>query len=104
MKRKFLFLAATFAATVLLMMLQKPVFLAYYAVEASKAAFGEWLQVIRHGLLLDSTVAGYITVLPLLLTLLSLWVRIPERIGRRIVTGYFVVVAFLSALLSTRPS
>lgn len=99
MKRKFLFLAATFAATVLLMMLQKPVFLAYYAVEASKAAFGEWLQVIRHGLLLDSTVAGYITVLPLLLTLLSLWVRIPERIGRRIVTGYFVVVAFLSALL-----
>lgn len=99
MKRKLLFLAATFAATMLLMTIQKPVFLAYYAVEASKATFGEWVQVVWHGLLLDSTVAGYVTVLPLLLTLLSLWIRIPERLGRRLVTGYFTAVSLLAALL-----
>lgn len=99
MKRKLLFLAATFAATTLLLLLQKPVFLAYHAVEASKASVGEWFAVLGHGLLLDLTVAGYVTVLPLLLTWLSLWVRIPARAGRRLVEGYFVLVSLVTALV-----
>ncbi len=96
MKRKLLFPIAVFAATTLLMVLWKPVFLAYYAVEAS---IGEWFAVLGHGLLLDLTVAGYVTVLPLLLTWLTLWVRIPARAGRLLLNGYFVVVSLVASLL-----
>ena len=68
-KKKIAFVLAVFCATVLLMAVQKPVFLAYYAADAAQASVGEWLGVVWHGLTLDSTVAGYVTALPLLLIL-----------------------------------
>ena len=51
------------------------------------------------GLSLDLTVAGYVTALPLLITLATLWVRFPERLWRGILTGYFVLVALLTAVI-----
>jgi len=99
-KKKIAFVLAVFCATVLLMAVQKPVFLAYYAADAAQASVGEWLGVVWHGLTLDSTVAGYVTALPLLLTLVSLWVRLPGRIWRRVLTGYFVLVATVTAVSS----
>lgn len=78
MKHKLAFLLAVFAATVLLLAVQKPVFLAWYAVGRGFTA-ADWWQVVRHGLALDMTVAGYVTALPVLAVLLSLWVRLPER-------------------------
>lgn len=99
MRKKLLFIFATFLATVLVMAVQKPLFLAYYAAEAAGAGFGGWWRVVWHGLLLDMTVAGYVTALPLLATLLSLWVRLPERLWGRIMTGYFSVVAVFTALV-----
>ena len=98
-KKKIAFVVAVFCATVLLMAVQKPVFLAYYAADAAQASIGEWLGVVWHGLTLDSTVAGYVTALPLLLTLVSLWVRLPGRIWRRVLTGYFVLVATVTAVI-----
>lgn len=62
-KKKIAFVLAVFCATVLLMAVQKPVFLAYYAADAAQASVGEWLGVVWHGLTLDSTVAGYVTAL-----------------------------------------
>ena len=61
MRRKIGFVLAVFAATVVLMALQKPVFMAWYAAEAAGAGFGGWMAVLWHGLLLDLTVAGYVT-------------------------------------------
>ena len=98
-KKKIAFVLAVFCATVLLMAVQKPVFLAYYAADAAQASVGEWLGVVWHGLTLDSTVAGYVTALPLLLALVSLWVRLPGRIWRRVLTGYFVLVATVTAVI-----
>lgn len=97
MKKKLLFVIAVFAATVLLMVVQKPVFLAYYAAEAAQTGIGGWWGVVRHGLTLDVTVAGYVTALPLLLTLLSLWVRLPARLWRGVLTAYFVLIAVVTA-------
>ena len=99
MKRKLAFLLAVFFATVVLMAVQKPVFMAYYAVEASGAGFRGWLDVLWHGLTLDMTVAGYVTVLPILVTLLSLWVRLPEKVWRGVLTGWFVLVAVVTAVI-----
>ncbi len=99
MRRKFGFVLCTFVVTVFVMALQKPVFLAWYAVEASGAGLKEWLEVLWHGLSLDMTVAGYVTVLPLLVTLVSMWVRLPERLWRGLLTAYFVLVAILTAVI-----
>ena len=99
MKRKIAFLAAVFAVTVVLMALQKPVFMAWYAADAAGLGFGAWLAVLGHGLSLDMTVAGYVTVLPLLMTLLSLWVRLPERFWRRFFAAYFAVISVVTALI-----
>lgn len=98
MKRKLAFLFAVFIATVLLMAVQKPVFLLYNAVEASHATFAAWCAVVWHGLRLDLTVAGYVTALPLLIMLISLWVRLPERLWRTVLTIYFVLTALLAGV------
>ncbi|MBO5685965.1 MAG: LTA synthase family protein, partial [Alistipes sp.] len=99
MKRKLLLAAAIWATTVVLMALQKPVFLLYYAAEASQSTFGEWMQVVWHGLKLDMTVAGYITALPILFLLVNLWVSIPDRIGRKILGWYLTLMAVVAAAL-----
>ena len=99
MRRKLAFLVAVFCATVLMMAVQKPVFMAWYAAEAAGTGFGGWMDVLWHGLTLDMTVAGYVTALPLLAVLLSLWVRIPERVWRGVLTVYFVLVAVTTAVI-----
>lgn len=99
MRRKIGFVLAGFAATVVLMALQKPVFMAWYAAEAAGAGFGGWMAVLWHGLSLDLTVAGYVTALPLLVMLVSLWVRLPERLWRGLLTGYFALVSVLTAVI-----
>lgn len=97
MKKKMLFPVAVFAATVVMMVLQKPLFLIRYADSAAQSGFGDWCRTVWHGLSLDMTVAGYITALPLLAELATLWVRLPERIWRIALTVYFVAVSLFAA-------
>ncbi|EKC58549.1 sulfatase, partial [human gut metagenome] len=97
--RKLAFVLGVFCATVLAMAVQKPVFMAWYGAEAAGAGPAGWLGVFLHGLWLDATVAGYVTALPLLITLLSFWVRFPERLWRRLLTAYFVAVSVFTAVI-----
>ncbi len=99
MKRKVTFLLAVFGVTVLLMAVQKPVFMAYNTAEATGIAAADWWRVVWHGLALDVTVAGYVCVVPLLLGLLGLWVRLPERLLRGVLLGYFVLVSLFTAAI-----
>lgn len=99
MRRKLAFVAATFFTTVVLMALQKPVFMAWYAADAAGQGLGAWLAVVGHGLSLDLTVAGYVTTIPLLATLVSLWARLPERFWRLFFRIYFVLIAVVTSLL-----
>ena len=101
LRRKIAFPLAVFAATVLVMALQKPLFMAWYAGEAAAtgAEWRGWFEVLGHGLSLDLTVAGYVAAVPLLVMLLSLWVRLPQRLWRALLTGYFALVALLTAVV-----
>lgn len=100
MKRRILFAAAVWLATVALMALQKPLFLLFYHAEAAGIGMQGWLQVLFHGLTLDMTLAGYVTALPLLCVLLSLWVRLPARGWRIVLTVWFVLVSLLTAAVT----
>ncbi len=91
-------IVALFVVTLLAMALQKPLFLLWYAERAAEATTSDIWGVIWNGLLLDSTTAGYITVVPWLMMLVAVWVKISERVMRRLLTIYFAVMATLVAV------
>ena len=97
MKKSGLFLFACFITFILVFALQKPVFMLYNHASGGGLSISDYLQVVVHGLQLDATVAGYLTVLPLLLTLLSVW--IPGRYITFILKGYFFIVACIISLI-----
>lgn len=90
-----LFLGALFAMSLLVMAIEKPLFLLWYHAQADEASAAELALVVWNGLKLDQTVAGYITALPLLVVLAALW--IPGRWSRSVLKGYLLVIAAVSA-------
>ena len=99
MFRKFSTIIAIFATALILMALQKPLFLLWYAERATEASMAELAGVSWHGLLLDATVAGYLTAIPWLLMLITIFVAIPEKVMRRILDIYFVIISLVVSLL-----
>ena len=96
---KIITIVALYVITLLLMALQKPIFLMWYAERAAEASTSDLWGVVWNGLLLDSTTAGYIAVLPWLAMLIAVWVKIPERVMQRLLTIYFAIMAFAVALI-----
>ena len=90
-----LFLGALFAMSLLVMAIEKPLFLLWYHAQAAEASAAELALVVWNGLKLDQTVAGYITALPLLVVLAALW--IPGRWSRSVLKGYLLVIPLVIA-------
>lgn len=94
MKNRILFLVQLFLGTALWMALLKLPFMLLHLREGLSVS--DVRQVLFHGWSLDMTVAGYITALPLLLLILSLWIPLSERIWRtlmRLFLGFAALVA-----------
>jgi phosphoglycerol transferase MdoB-like AlkP superfamily enzyme len=99
MKAKILLIIKCFAAWLPLFAIQKPLFMLYNSAGKGYGCV-DYINVILNGLKLDCTVAGYLTVIPLLLTLVSVWGA--EKICKTILNGYFIVVAtIVSAVFAT---
>ncbi len=99
MKRKILIIVAIYITSLVLMALQKPLFLIWYAEQSAEATMAELVGVTLNGALLDSTMAGYIAAIPWLVLLAAVWITIPERVMQRILNGYFATMAFLISLI-----
>ena len=97
MKRRILFIAAIFIAWIPVFMIQKPVFMAYHHELANGGSLTDYLQVILHGLKLDCTMSGYLTAIPLLLTIGSVW--LPGIWLRKLLSAYFLIMAALVAAI-----
>ena len=74
---------------------QKPVFMLCNAQK--HYALADYLGVMWHGASLDATTAGYLTILPFLLSLASVWFR--HMPFRKIMTPYYVVTMLLVSLV-----
>lgn len=99
MKKRLWFICALFLAWLPVFAIQKPLFLAYHHALAKACSLTDYLHVIGHGLKLDCTLAGYLTGLPLLLVMVSVW--IPGTWVRKVLRVYFGVTAMLiSAIFS----
>ena len=62
---------------VLLFAIQKPLFMALYPSFFAGIPVANWLNVVAHGLVLDLSMAAYLTVFPGLFLLLSVWTERP---------------------------
>lgn len=74
MKKRLLFLILNYFAWLPLFIIQKPWFMTYNHPSTGNCSLADGWKVILHGLKLDCTVAGYLTIIPLLMTLLSTWI------------------------------
>lgn len=77
-------------------MISKGAFLLVYHSLFTNATFSELCQVIWYGLRLDIAVAGYMTAIPALLLIATLWSKL--RLVHWLWNGYFFVIALLSSL------
>lgn len=86
----------TYLTFVLLFMVQKPLFMLFTLSSVTQPvdnAFSTMLNVMWHGLTLDLSMAGYLTAIPALLLIASIWLR--KEIIRPILNGYFAIAALL---------
>lgn len=96
MKKRIAFLLKTYLLFVTLFVVQKPLFMLYYHSLYEEVEWGEWFRVMLHGLPLDFSLAGYFTVLPGLLLIVSVWTV--SGALHRLLRGYYGIVSLLVAV------
>ena len=97
MKKRIAYIVSYFLLLLLIFVCQKPLFMLYNEALTKGVGMSDFLQVMLHGSSLDATVAGYLTILPFLLVLVSVWVkRLPLR---RILVPYYGVAALLMGVI-----
>lgn len=98
MKRRITYLVLFFIAVTLVFILQKPCFMWYNGAIGKGVPFGDFFRVMFHGASLDAATAGYLTVIPWLVILVSFWFRrVPLR---KILVGYYAVISLLVTLIA----
>ncbi len=104
MLKRLKYLAAVFAIAVLMFEVNRVIFLIYNHDLANDCSGGELFKAILYGLKLDVITAGYVTILPLLATIVAMWLHVEERgrrIWSRVMVGYFAVVTTIIAFIQT---
>ena len=93
MKQRLRYLTNFYLLTVLFFIAAKVVFMLFNH-EGHAFGIGDICQVVWHGLSLDLSTALYFVSLPFLLTIIGVWVRVPQWIFK----AYYILVAFAFAL------
>ena len=95
MKKRLIYLISFFCTIFFIFMIQKPVFMLYNHSLEKGYPLNDYLQVMFHGASLDATTAGYLTALPFIIIIISIWFKkLPIK---KILFPYYLIA---SALLS----
>ncbi|MDL2282819.1 sulfatase-like hydrolase/transferase [Parabacteroides sp. OttesenSCG-928-G06] len=97
MTKRLLYIVALFFMWLPVFLIQKPVFMWYHLSDIQGAGVAEWFQVMLHGLTLDMVVAGYLTAVPLLAVILSVW--LPGSWLKKTLRVYYIIASILVASL-----
>ncbi len=97
MRERIILFLKTYLLFVVIFIIQKPLFMAYYHAQYAEVSWTEWLKVVWHGMPLDLSLAGYLTLIPGLLLMISAWAL--PKILKRIWAGYFIFVSCLISLI-----
>ncbi|MEE1148095.1 MAG: hypothetical protein UHN93_02450, partial [Alistipes sp.] len=105
MSRHIKFIVATFTISLLLSIINRGVFVIFnHALLLSECDAWELLQCFTHGLILDASIAGYITALPLIATIIAMWLPASWRsakVWRWGFMGYFAIITLAVAIIET---
>lgn len=104
MLKRLKYLVAVFTISVILFEVNRLVFIIYNHALATNCSFGELCLAMLYGLKLDIITAGYITIVPLLATMVTIWLPVAERgerIWQRIMIGYYATVVAIVAFIQT---
>ena len=97
MKKRIAYIVSFFCTVFLIFVCQKPLFMLYNEAMDKGAGYGDFVQVMWHGASLDATTAGYLTALPLLVMLVSIWLkRVPLK---KLLLPYYIIGAALIAIV-----
>lgn len=99
MKRRILSFVKYFIYWVILFAIMKPFFMLYHWNISGDFEPIQWLKVIYYGKVLDFSMAGYISVIPGLLLILSCWIK-PTWI-KRVFVGYHAITLFIAMVIYT---
>ncbi len=97
MKDRLIGLVKTYCLFICIFVLQKPLFMLFYKSLYPDASCADWFSVMGHGLPLDRSLAGYLTVIPGFLFIASVWTL--SKSLRRILCGYFLFVSILLSII-----
>ena len=98
MKERLKIVFLCFGYWLLLFILQKPIFLLSQFSESSKHSLQDFLNVIAHGVVMDLSMAGYCTIVPAVLLLISCFLPKTEWI-KKVINGWdYLLIALLSLL------
>ena len=78
----------------ILLLFQKPLFLLYHWHQSASEGFTNCLKPLWYGLPMNMSVAGYLTAIPGLLLLISVFIS-NQRIITKILKVYFAIISFL---------
>ena len=93
MKERLLYLLKTYVVTVLIFMLAKVVFVLCNGA-GHGVTFSDMLDILSHGLSLDLSTALYFLIVPFIISMLSIWVKVPGWVLK----SYNALIAFAFAL------
>ena len=97
MKKRIIYIVSYFLLILTLFVSQKPLFMLYNDASEKGALFSDFFRVMENGMSLDATTAGYLTALPFLLVLVSIWVK--KFPLRKLLLPYYIIAALLSAIV-----
>lgn len=95
MKKRLIYLISFFCTIFFIFMIQKPVFMLYNHSLEKGYPLNDYLQVMFHGASLDATTAGYLTALPFIIIIISIWFK--KFPIKKVLFPYYLIA---SALLS----
>lgn len=75
MKRRIILSLAIFCFFILIFFVQKIIFVLAHGSANGGINIGEFLQILYHGLSLDMSMSGYLTAIPMLLLIASIWMK-----------------------------
>jgi len=97
MKDRLILFFKTYFLFVLIFIIMKPLFMLYHHALYHTVSFVDYLQVICHGFTMDLSVAGYLTVIPAIILIISSFSNRPFI--KKIFIGYFVIISLLLSFI-----
>ncbi|MCK9159967.1 MAG: sulfatase-like hydrolase/transferase [Bacteroidaceae bacterium] len=97
MGKRILELVKTYLLLIIVFVIQKPLFMLYNHSLYNGCTIGDYLNVMKHGLAHDTNIAAYLTCIPAVLLMVSVWSN--SRAITYIKRGYFYFISLLISII-----